>query len=65
MPSITIHSITQESWPWLHTAKDQLTAIRMDEYYGSYRLLSAYLAYLDVTLDAPAVPAGDVDTRRD
>lgn len=64
VPSITIHSITQESWPWLHTAKDQLAAIRMDDYYSSYRLLAAYLAYLDVTLDAAAASEAVTAGRR-
>ena len=49
IPSITIHSLTQETWNQriLHTAKDRITAIRMDDYYQTYRLLSGYLAFLD------------------
>jgi Iap family predicted aminopeptidase len=49
IPSITIHSLTQESFDAgiLHTSKDTFTAIRMDDYYDTYRLVAAYLAYLD------------------
>lgn len=47
IPRITIHSVTQETWTILHTNKDNLSAIKMDDYYASYRLLAGYLAYLD------------------
>jgi hypothetical protein len=51
----TIHSLTQESYDAgiLHTRKDMLSAIRLGDYYQTYRLLSAYLALLDSTLGAP------------
>jgi Zn-dependent M28 family amino/carboxypeptidase len=34
IPSITIHSLTQEAWnaPILHTSKDQLSVLRLDDY---------------------------------
>jgi putative aminopeptidase FrvX len=49
IPSITIHSLTQQSWDAriLHTSKDRISAIHVDYYYETYRLVSAYLAYLD------------------
>jgi putative aminopeptidase FrvX len=49
IPSITIHSLTQETWNArvLHTSKDRLSAIRLDDYYQTYRLLAAYIAFLD------------------
>lgn len=53
IPRITIHSITQETWPILHSKKENLSAIRLDDYYASYRLLAAYLAYLDTDLGQP------------
>jgi Peptidase family M28 len=53
VPSINIHSLTNETFPILHTARDQMAAIRMTEYYDSYRLITAYLAYLDEVLDPP------------
>jgi hypothetical protein len=44
IPSITIHSLTQETWNAhiLHTSKDRFSAIRLDDYYQTYRLLAAY-----------------------
>lgn len=59
IPSITIHSITQENFNAhiLHTSKDKLSALRLDEYYETYRLLAAYLAFLDQTAGVPAAPA--------
>jgi Zn-dependent M28 family amino/carboxypeptidase len=58
IPSLTIHSVTQETFPVLHSSQDTLAAIHMDEYYDTYRLVAAYLSYLDQTLavgkEAPA-----------
>jgi hypothetical protein len=49
IPRITIHSLTQESWNAriLHTSKDKISAMRLDDYYDTYRLLAAYIAFLD------------------
>src|SRR5262249_6713756 len=47
IPSITIHSVTLETWPILHSEKDSLSAVKMDDFYDSYKLIAAYLAYLD------------------
>ncbi len=49
IPSMTIHSLTQDTWnaKILHTSKDKLSAIRLGDYYQSYRLISAFLAALD------------------
>jgi len=49
-PVITIHSVTQETWPILHSPRDTLSAINLNDYYASYCLTAAYLAYLDATL---------------
>jgi hypothetical protein len=56
IPSITIHSLTQQTWDAriLHTSKDKLSEIRMDDYYQTYRLVAAYLAYLDQLPGTPA-----------
>lgn len=59
IPSLTIHSVTQETWPVLHSSKDTLAAIHLDDYYATYKLVAVYLAYLDQTLptskeEAPA-----------
>jgi Zn-dependent M28 family amino/carboxypeptidase len=51
IPSINVHSVTNETFRILHSSRDRAEAIRMDDYYESYRLIAAYLAYLDQTLD--------------
>jgi putative aminopeptidase FrvX len=61
IPRITIHSVTQETWAVLHSDKDKMSAVKMDDYYESYRLIAAYLAYLDTSLGEPATPT---DKRR-
>jgi Zn-dependent M28 family amino/carboxypeptidase len=52
IPSINIHSLTTPTFPILHSVRDQINALRVDDYYDSYLLIRAYLAYLDQTLDA-------------
>lgn len=56
IPRITIHSLSQETWNAriLHTSKDKISAVRLDDYYATYHLLAAYIAYLDQVSDAPA-----------
>jgi len=54
IPRITIHSVTQETLPVLHSTQDKLSAIKMDDYYATYRLLAAYLIYLDQILAPPS-----------
>jgi Iap family predicted aminopeptidase len=51
IPAITIHSATSETWPILHSSQDRMEAIHMDSYYRTYRLVLAYLAVLDRSLD--------------
>ncbi len=53
IPSINIHSLTTQTFPILHSRKDTVSAIQMDDYYNSYLLIRAYLAYLDEMLDRP------------
>jgi hypothetical protein len=62
IPRITLHSVTQETWSILHSPSDKLGAIRMSDYYDSYRLVARYLVYLDDTLSAVKPPP--VDTAR-
>ncbi len=54
IPSIAIHSLTQETWNAhiLHTSKDKLSVTHLDNYYQTYRVVSAYLAFLDQVADA-------------
>jgi hypothetical protein len=59
IPRLTLHSVTSNTWPILHSARDKLAAIRMDDYYDSYHLIAEYLAYLDDVLKP--VPAAKSD----
>jgi len=56
IPRITVHSLTQKAWNdrILHTSKDKLSAMRLDDYYQTYCLLAAYLAFLDTIAGAPS-----------
>ena len=55
IPSITIHSLTQQAWNdgILHSPKDKISAIKLDDYYQTYRLIATYLALLDTALPPP------------
>jgi len=55
IPRITLHSVTSETLPILHSSRDKLDAIKMKDYYDSYHLIAAYLAYLDGALGKAAV----------
>ncbi|HJX01419.1 MAG TPA: M28 family peptidase [Terriglobales bacterium] len=57
VPSIAFSSITQDTLPILHTIKDQLSQIKEDDYYDSYKFLSGYLVYLDNAVAARAAGA--------
>ena len=50
IPTLMLHSVTPPRWRILHSARDTFEAIDMKAYYDTYRLLGAYLAYLDETL---------------
>jgi aminopeptidase-like protein len=58
IPSITVHSLTQQTYDAgiLHTSKDKLSAMRLDDYYQSYKLLATYLVFLD-QMGSVAAPA--------
>jgi len=57
VPTIAFSSLTQATLPILHTIKDQLSQIKEDDYYESYKFLSAYLVYLDHAVPARAAGA--------
>jgi Zn-dependent M28 family amino/carboxypeptidase len=50
IPTLMVHSVTRPTWHILHSNADNYSAVKFDDYYDSYRLLAAYLAYLDETL---------------
>jgi Zn-dependent M28 family amino/carboxypeptidase len=47
IPAMTIHSLTQDTLPILHSSRDQIDRIKFDAYYRSYRLVLGFLATLD------------------
>lgn len=51
IPVIDFHSLTTETFPILHSARDTMGVLRFDDYYQTYRTLAAYLAFLDLTLE--------------
>lgn len=50
VPVLTMHSLTTENFPILHSARDEVKAIRPDDYYAAYRMAATYLGYLDTAL---------------
>jgi hypothetical protein len=56
IPRITLHSVTQQTWSVLHSSSDKMAAIKMNDYYDSYKLIAEYLAYLDNKLQPPSAP---------
>jgi len=55
IPRITIHSLTQKSFNAgiLHTRKDKLSVMKLDDYFDTYHLVAGYLVYLDHLLAGP------------
>ncbi len=53
VPTITIHSVTQQNHHILHSTDDNLRSINMDDYFNTYRLAAVYLAFLDTKLPPP------------
>ena len=51
IPVITLHSVTQETLGLLHTPRDQIGAIHLDDLYEAYKLAASYLAALDSKLE--------------
>ena len=51
VPVIDFHSLTQATFPILHSARDQQAAIHFEDYSATYRALAAYIAFLDLQLE--------------
>ncbi len=50
VPAIVVHSLTQATFPILHSSADRIEAVNFRDYYDSFVLVAGYLAYLDGTL---------------
>jgi Peptidase family M28 len=53
IPRVTVHSLTPSTLPVLHSSRDRIDAIKMDDYYATYRLVAGYLSFLDTYLKVP------------
>ena len=51
IPTLMVHSLTNQTLHILHSDRDNLSAVKFNDYYDTYRLLTAFLAWVDVTLD--------------
>jgi hypothetical protein len=51
IPTLMVHSLTNQTLHILHSDDDNLKAVKFNDYYDTYRLLTAFLAWIDVTLD--------------
>jgi hypothetical protein len=51
IPAITIHSLTQDTLGVIHSSRDRIEAVQMEDYYRTYRLILGYLALLDQKFD--------------
>jgi hypothetical protein len=59
IPIITLHSVTPETLGTLHSSRDRLSAVKISDYYDSYKLIAEYLATLDSELDIRMHPPGE------
>jgi putative aminopeptidase FrvX len=62
IPRLAIHSLTQKSEndQILHTRRDKLSAMNLDDYYDTYHLVAVYLGYLDHFLGKEEIAVGQV-----
>ncbi len=51
IPTLSIHSLTGDTVRVPHSRRDNLSAIDLNHYHAGYRLIAAYLAYLDSVLE--------------
>ena len=50
IPTLMVHSVTNQTVHILHSEDDNLGAVKFNDYYDTYRLLTAYLAWIDTLL---------------
>ncbi|MGJ5816480.1 M28 family metallopeptidase [Paludibaculum fermentans] len=50
IPVVSVHSLTNETFPILHSKQDDFAAIDKENYYLTYRVLAIYLVFLDELL---------------
>lgn len=47
IPRMTVHSLTAKTLSLLHSSHDKFSAIQLDDYYSTYKMLCVYLIYID------------------
>jgi hypothetical protein len=57
VPTLDFHSLTQDTLPIVNSSRDKATVLRPSDYADSYRLIGAFLAFLDVTWGNEPAPA--------
>lgn len=50
IPTLSLHSVTQETWGTINSKRDVWESISWTDYYDAHRFVSALLAYLDQKL---------------
>ena len=52
VPTLDFHSVTQETLQFVNSSRDKASVLRPSDYADSYRLIGAFLAFVDVTWGA-------------
>ena len=50
IPVLSLHSVTQETWPLINSKHDVWNSLKWRDYYDTHRFVSALLSYLDQKL---------------
>lgn len=59
VPILTLHSVTPETIKILHSDRDRIEAVNLDEYYDAYKLIASFLAALDQSDESPEPEQGE------
>ena len=51
IPTLMVHSVTNQTLHILHSEDDNLGAVKFNDYYDTYRLVTACLAWMDTLLN--------------
>lgn len=48
VPTLEFHSLTRDTLPFVNSSRDKARVLRLSDYADSYRLIGAFLAFIDV-----------------
>jgi hypothetical protein len=57
VPTLEFHSLTQETLRLINGPRDKASVLRLSDYGDSYRLIGAFLAFIDVTWGEKSEPS--------